>query len=1066
MGTSCAPLVLRSNHSLLHGTTPVERVIEEAARRGYGAVALTDRHNLYGAIPFYKLAREAGLKPILGAEVRDGGRRAVLLAKSYAGYSNLCRILSRKHLEEDFSLAAAISSNSTNLENDEIRRGERRSPAVQTCGSDQGERRSPLQDGMPPGPPSHEGAYADLFFLTDSLSLAAELKSRVTPGNLFLLWALPERARRFDVFGEAKRLGLPVVATPDVSFLDPEEYEVHRLLKAIGGNTILSRLDASDLAPQTGFLPSAKTFQELAVTYPEALRNNARIVEECNLEIPMGKPIFPKFPLPDGGRAIKFLRKLCMEGMPRRYPGDAGQAPARLEHELRIIEKLGFTEYFIFVWDILGYAREKGIATIGRGSGASSIVSYLLGVTSVDPLAYNIPFERFLHLKRADCPDLDIDLCWIRRDEVIESIYRKYGASRVAMVSTHATFRLRGAVRETGKALGMSNDLVNRIGHRLPYDSDDPVADVLSRALPKNLAASIEPETWRELCSLAERIRGFPHNISVHCGGLVIADRPLDTYVPLERAAKGVVITQYEKDAVEEIGLVKMDFLGNHGLTIRDEAVRFVAERTGEIINVDSIPNRDPATTALLKNGRTLGCCQLESPAMRHLLQMFRAGSVRDVMQALALVRPGPASLSVKEKFVRRVRGLEPADLPHSSLAGALGDSYGIMLYEDDAMLVACALAGVTAEEGDLLRKAISKARTRDALRKASEEFIHKARANGVSLDVAKEMWVQMAKFNAYSFCKAHAASYAILAYQIAWLKARHPLEFMTAALNHQWGMYPKRVHLEEAKRLGLRILPPCVNRSERMFIVEDDAIRIGLEQVRGLTAATIEAILDERARRRFESVEDFMSRLRAGRQELRNLVLCGAFDFTGRVRPELIWAVERVGGRGAVGSDGGEMLFQRPAGPPTFALADYSEETKFRNEMEVLELAVSRHPLEFVRPYLRVNGIADSREVPRRLGKRIRLAGILAALRETPTSRGAMEFLTLEDEFGIFEVVLFPEIYRACRRAIEDAGPYLVEGTVEEQYDVLTINARSIGKLQTNGPAFSNRRTPSLKAC
>lgn len=1005
MGTSCAPLVLRSNYSLLHGTTPVERAVAEAARRGYGAVALTDRHNLYGAIPFYKLAREAGLKPILGAEIIEGGRRAVLLAKSYAGYSNLCRILSRRNLEEEFSLAGGIGERS--------RTSESREHQIRTS--------------------------LDLFILTDSPSLAGELKSRVAPGDLFLLWALPEN-RRWDIFGEAKRLGLPVVATPDVSFLDPGEYDLHRLLKAIGGNTVLSRLDPAELAPKTGFLPSVDAFRQLASAHPEGLRNNARIVEECNLEIPMGKPIFPKFPLPRGVRGVDFLRNICMEGMPRRYPGDSREAQVRLDCELRIIEKLGFTEYFIFVWDILGYARENGIATIGRGSGASSIVSYLLGVTSVDPLAYHIPFERFLHLKRADCPDLDIDLCWIRRDEVIESIYRKYGASRVAMVSTHATFRLRGAVRETGKALGMSNDVVNRISRRLPYDSDEPVAEVLSRALPKNLIDSIEPDTWGELCAMAERIRGFPHNISVHCGGIVIADQPLDTYVPLERAAKGVIIAQFEKDAIEEIGLVKMDFLGNHGLTIRDEAIRFVAERTGEKIAFDDIPDRDPVTVEMLRSARTLGCCQLESPAMRHLLQMFRAGSVREIMQALALVRPGPASLGVKEKFVRRVRGLEPAELPHPSLAEALGDSYGIMLYEDDAMLVACALAGVTAEEGDLLRKAISKARTREALRKASVDFIRMARVNGVPLDIAKEMWTQMAKFNAYSFCKAHAASYAILAYQLAWLKARHPLEFMTAALNHQWGMYPKRVHLEEAKRLGLRVLLPCVNRSARAFAVEGDAIRIGLVQVRGLTEATIQGILLERGKRRFESIEDFMSRVRAGRQELRNMALGGAFDFTGRVRPELIWAVERNGGRAVAGAKNREMLFARPASAASFVLEDYSEEIKLGHELEVLELSVSHHPVKMLRP--RLDGIDDSRDVPRRLHKRIRLAGMLAAMRETPTARGPMEFLTLEDEFGIFEAVLFPEIYRAFRRNIQDAGPYIVEGTVEEQYDVLTVNA------------------------
>ncbi len=1015
MATYCAPLVLRSNYSLLCGTTPIEDVVHEAKERGYSAVALTDINNLYGAIPFYKRARELGVKPIIGCDLRHDGSGAVLLAKNLSGYSNICRIITRRHLDPDFSLSETLAR---------------------------------FQDG--------------LHILTEDTRLAAKLASRVDKNYLWLMLARPGRrvSHQRDLLRQSETLGLRVVATLDMYFLDPEEYALHRVLTAIRQNSVVSRLDPSDLADPHSFLLSSREFQRLFSDYPEGLRNNAGIAEDCNLDIPMGRPIFPTFPLPEECTAPGFLEKLCVEGLRRRYPSVPQQAVERLRHELRIIEKLGFTGYFIFVWDILSHAREKGIPTVGRGSGASSIVSYLLGVTNVDPLTYNIPFERFLHLKRADCPDLDIDLCWIKRDDVIEGIYKKYGASHVAMVSTHSTFRLRGAIRETAKAFGVSNSIVSRLSKRLPYDSRRDVRSVLGR-LPGNLRECVDGRVLQDVVRFAEGIRGFPRHLGIHCGGLVIGDRPLDTYVPLERATKGIVITQYEKDAIEEIGLVKMDFLGNHGLTIRDETIRLLREARKQDVRVEEIPDADPPTLKLLRTGSTIGCCQLESPAMRNLLQMLQVSSIKDIMQALALIRPGPASLGMKEKFVRRARGLEPTTFPHPSLVEVLGDSCGIMLYEDDAMLVACALAGVSPEEGDLLRKAISKRNSKEKLMDVSREFIQKALTNGVPLKVAEEMWTQMAKFTSYSFCKAHAASYAILAYQIAFLKAHYPLEFMTAALNHQWGMYPKRVHLGEAKRLGLKILLPCVNRSRREFAMENGKIRIGLEQVKGLSSATIDAILAERGKRPFDSLADFIARVRIGRTELEKLILCGAFDFFGRTRPELIWeakstfpSAKRRGSRTA-------LLCPLPRSLRAPNFEDYPPAKRLQYELETLELSVTHHPLEFIRPRLNQCGFTESRSLQAMIGKPVRVAGILAAVRETDTQRnGAMQFFTLEDETGIFEVTLFPRTHRKYRNVIEDAGPYLVFGTVEEQYGAVTVNARKVSRLGGQGRLSSARWT------
>jgi len=963
---------------------------------GYSAVALTDINNLYGAIRFYNSARDAGVKPIMGCELRHAATRAFLLAKDIQGYANLCRIITRRHLEE-FSPVAAIGE-----------------------------------------------LHAGLHVITEETDLARELAPRMDRRYLWLMLAWPGRGANHlrRIVGCAEELGLGLVATPDIYFLDKEEYEVHRVLAAIRENDIVPRLDPAALAHPESFLPPPRALEAIFDRFPDALRNNSRIAEECTLEIPTGKPIFPRFPLPEGRSATEFLRDLCLDGVRRRYGGPCPAAMERLERELRVIQRLGFTEYFIFVWDILSHARERGIPTLGRGSGASSIVSYLLGITNVDPLEYNIPFERFLHLKRTDCPDLDIDLCWIRREEVIESIYRKYGPSRVAMVSTHGTFGPRGAIREVAKALGVPNGIVNRIARRLPHYPDAGVEETIRNSL----GHLSDERLIRDLIRLAEKIRGSPWHLNVHCGGLVMADRPLDNYVPLERAAKGIVITQYDKDAIEAIGLVKMDFLGNHGLTVRDEAIAWARRRGATGLSADNIPDADPLTRQTLARGATIGCCQLESPAMRNLLQMLRPSCIKEVMQALALIRPGPASLGTKEAFVRRARGLEPPSFPHPSLREVLGDSHGIMLYEDDAMLVASALAGISLEEGDRIRKAISRERTGEGLRRLSREFLERAVANGVAREVAEEMWAQMAKFTSYSFCKAHAASYGILAYQLAYLKAHYPLEFMTAVLNHQWGMYPKRVHLEEAKRLGIEVLLPCVNRSRRDFTIEEGRIRVGLDQVKGLSTATVEAIVEQRRVRPFESPADLIARIRPAEKEVENLVLCGAFDFTGRIRPELIWET-KVASRLARKRTGQPPTWPGLACPP--ALRDYSPEQKVRHELEILGLSVTCHPLELIRPHLATLGIVESRDLPRLVGKRVLAAGILAAVREAETRTGKMHFITLEDEWGIFEAVLLPDACAGNRPSLDDAGPYLVSGIVEERYDAITLHARRVARLQ-----------------
>ncbi|MBI2900824.1 MAG: DNA polymerase III subunit alpha [Planctomycetes bacterium] len=778
-------------------------------------------------------------------------------------------------------------------------------------------------------------------------------------------------------------------------FARPEDWKVHKLLSAIRENTLWAHVEDVVL-PDAALTPC-----------------DDPLLDECDWEFLPAPKVFPKF---EGD-----LRALCFRGLAWRYPENPPFE--RLRREMDVIEKLGFSDYFLVVHDIVRHSRERGVPVAGRGSGASSVVAYVLGITNVDPIAFDLPFERFLHEGRADFPDLDVDFCWKIRDDILAYVFERFPDS--AMVSTHITFQHRSAFREAAKVFGFSEEQVTALQR----------GRVTVPELPRIRAA-------------ARAILGFPRHLSVHCGGVVL--RP-DGVAPMQRAEKGVVVTQYDKDSVEEAGLVKIDLLGNRALSTIRETVEIVERTTGERIDVERLPSGstrpfgprsphfvpagsrgvlalseaggagrvevDEESVRLLQEGRTLGCNQLESPAMRALLRMTRPCDVRGVQQALALIRPGAASGGMKELFVRRARGLEP------SPGGLLADTHGVMLYEDDAMVLASALAGMTLAEGDRFRRRVQKARTDEERLAVSREFL----ARCAEPEIAKEFWIQMVKFNEFSFCRAHAASYAVLAWASAWLAAHHPVAHWIAALNNNQGLYDARVYLEQAKREGIRVLLPCVQRSRIEFGEEEGSIRVGLGRIRELERREIDRILDARP---FESIGDFLARTHLSKPSLRNLIHCGALDWTGIPRPRL-WMMARSG------------LRETPPVP------DFTEEEKFARELEILGLSARKHILSYLRSGIRhpVSGIPlDSRRLSECVGRRVRLLGIMATARVTVTAREEpMEFLTLEDEHGIFEVVLFPQVFRRCRGLIGTLGPYEVTGRVEGRYDVIAVNAEKI---------------------
>ena len=973
------PLHVRSYYSLLRGGSPVGALVARARELRLPALALTDTDGIYGAIPFWRAAKAAGITPLIGAEVAG----LTLITRNRTGWSNLCAILSRRHLGEPWDIAA-------------------------------------FQEG--------------LHVIAGDLALARSLVGKVD--RLWLEFVRPARSATAE--RDILTSDLPLVASSDAHVATPAEFRTHRVLSAIRENTVLPQL-----GPTCDPGHHLRDLRALFADHPEALANNERIAADSAWTFLPAPTVFPRHGAPPGT-----LGALCETGLARRYgPVPPAGARERLDRELGVIRRLGFEDYFLVVRDIVDYARSRGAPVAGRGSGASSLAAYVLGLTNVCPLRYGLQFERFLHEGRTDWPDLDLDFCWRTRDDVINHVFERFGRERVAMVSSHLTFQARGAFREAARAHGLSDPQIAALRGALPVDREETVGP-----LPPRLRGRlpVDPARFEAILADARRILGAPSHLSVHPGGVVLTPGPIDRHVAVQRAEKGVVISQLDKDGVEAIGLVKIDLLGNRAVSTIQETVNLVAALDGYRLDPEAVPDGDPAAGELLRSARTIGVNQLESPAMRHLLRMMRPRGIADVMQALALIRPGAAGEGMKEAFIRRRRGLERWSVP-ATLAETLGPTHGVMVYEDDIMLVAAALTGTPFAEGDRFRKRLQKAEPaeREAL---GREFLARCRAAGTTEEAARDLWRQMAKFTGYAFCMSHAASYAQLAVATAWLKTHHPVAFWTAALNNNQGMYEKRVYVEEARRGGVRTLLPCVNASGREFAAEGGAIRIGLGSVAGLSSAAIGSVL---AARPFASFQDFLRRAEMSLPEAKALVLGGALDFLGRTRPELL--LELTASRG--GAKPGSLEIPR--------IPDFDEREKRLREFEVLGMSPGIHLMELLRPGLDLSGMISSAELEAHAGRRVRIAGVLDAQRVADSASGAsMEFLTLEDEAGVFEVTVFPAVYRRFAMAVRGVGPFIVSGMAEDHLGAVTLRAERIERA-SEFPASSSRvPAPEASSC
>jgi len=1104
-------------------------------------------------------------------------------------------------------------------------------------------------------------------------------------------------SRASELIEAARAVGVATLAVPDVHWARPAGADDHRVRVAIKHNALALDLDDAWSAESPAHL---FTFRELCALYdglpdvpgpwpvthasapaedapcaadyaaalvddavPALVARTLAVASECRYRPPLGRALFPEVALQDGETAYSKLCGLAFEGARHRYRPMRPEVVRRLDYELSSIDKLGFAPYFLLVHQLAEFAKLREIPFVGRGSAAASLVSYALGLTDADPLRYRLPFERFLNPTRADRPDIDLDFCWRRRDEVIEHVYEAFGPERTAMIVTVVTFGLRSAFREVALAEGVPPAEIHAWSRHLPWhvsgadatpfsgsadDDHDPAQLVRGPArsrrygapepaarsngpplgrdelvhehapaafeptseldhderrsprhpereangpgrtvgvgrdgppprrpaprapLPPHLAENrvalaivhtpechefpFDDERWQRVIERADRLVDTPRTFGLHPGGVVVSPGPITDFVPCQRAAKGVVVTQLDKDAVEAVGLVKMDLLGNRALTTVADCLAGL-RANGVEPDLAGIPEDDPLTAEVLREGRTLGCFQVESPGMRNLLQQTGARTMDDVIQAVALIRPGPAGSGMKDAYVRRFRGLEEPTPPHPRLAELLWDTHGVMLYQEDVMQAASLVAGLELCEADLLRRALQKRRTTE-LARLERRFLESAERSGIPPAEARPVWELASNFASFAFCKAHAVTYGRIAYRCAWLKTHHPAAFLAAFLAGETGYYRARVYVEEARRLGVPILAPDVNKSGATFGLEwirpgaaqaraIGTIRIGLGQIKGLGTATIERLLAERAHGPYLSLADFLARTHARTDEVEALIQCGAFDSFDRTRPELLWrlhllrrgrtrlprgaaarrALEELGehghgldpgrlaacgespesrglraiesaraeaeirsarartggwsgrglGLGAAELAPGESaaLFPEPETPALVlpGLPDLGPHERGRLELELLGLTTIAHPTrlfpcageERVRTAFGPEAFAPRpdrrRDDPLRpvnrtscaslerfVGGRVTLCGWLAASRRVRTKNGeTMRFLTLEDESGLAEVVLFPDVYRTDGHRLTERGPFLVTGTVEDQLGARTLHAERI---------------------
>jgi DNA-directed DNA polymerase III PolC len=1096
-------LHVHSNFSFLDGATPPDRLVEKAKALGMPALALTDHHGLYGSVRFMQAAKLHGIKPIIGAEIalsldRDdplapARPHLVLLARDRRGYANLCRIISKAQLDHQDDPQIALRDLAPWSEG-----------LTALSGCRRGEVAAHLLAGRRQEALAAAQRYADIF----GHDYWIELEHHLLPDDSALVEALRDVAGATGLrcviandvhYAEPHEYRLRDVMACIQTRTTLDEWSEIR--HANGEYYLKSREEM-----RAAFRLSDHDFDEYAGATEE-------IADSCNLELLAISSRPPEFPVPDGETPFSYLYALCQDGARRLYRPLTPAVSTQLAHELSIIEEMGLASFFLCVWDIIRFARENGIRCAGRGSAADSIVAYVLGITAVDPIANNLLFERFLNPGRVGMPDVDVDFDSRRREEVINYILTKYTAEHAAMVANVVTYRSRSAFRDVAKAMGFSPSAIDHLAARLSYRGASHMKEelVLSGDLTmlpsedsslvgeKNVGQGFSPEAPGESLSpsiiggaaiqqviegathlapgdrakalpyenaadgrrmtstpleqvieLCEQLDGYPRHLSLHNGGMLITDEPLVEVVPLELATSGVRVCQLNKDDVELLGLIKFDILGLRTLSIVDEAVRMVRDGRGLDLDIDNLSLDDPAVYDVICSSKTIGIFQIESPGQWSLLARAQPRAFADLIVQIALFRPGPLQGGMVHPFIERRQGRAEVTYPHPSLEACLRDTLGIVIFQEQVLQVAHDFAGLSYADADGLRRAISHYRTEAQMDVCRSAFVESAVRIGRDRDLAEAMYEMIAYFSGYGFCRSHAAAFAKTVYQTAFLKVYYPAEFLAAILsNEPCCYYPTQTVIEEARRWGIRVLPVDINRSAARYTAEEEKIRMGFLQVKGLTEDSAEAVVRARGKRPFRSLSDFWARTALDRDAVENLITVGAFDSLGINRRRLLWEVEHV----ARSVPRRQSAAQRAMFREKLALPDLPPLTDL--EMAGLDFSIqgasARYSIMafYRRSLLRAGLLSIGSLQGRAPGSTVRTAGIVISRQQPPTAKG-MTFLVLADEEGELPVALYPNVFSAHRSIVNGSTGLIVEGTIQRERFVVSLLATRVWPLQS----------------
>lgn len=1046
-----AHLHVHTEYSLLDGACRMERLLDAAKEMGQTAVAITDHGCMYGVVEFYKAAKKRGIQPILGCEVYvarrtrfdkvhelDGeNRHLVLLCENETGYHNLLALVSkawvegfyskprvdldllREHHEGLIALSACLAG--------EI-------PRALTRGDYEGAREAALR---------YEGIFGRGNFYLELQDHGMAEQKRINPQLIRL----------------SRETGIPLVATNDCHYIAPEDSRMHRVLLCIQTGRTIEDENAMEFGSEEFYFKSEEEMRALFPDVPEAADNTVKIAQRCQVELEFGKTKLPAFFTPDGSDNLEFFRRLCQEGLIRRYGEDPPQEYRdRLEYEIRVISQMGYVNYYLIVWDFIRYARSVGIPVgPGRGSGAGSLAAYCVGITNVDPMRYDLLFERFLNPERVSMPDFDIDFSDERRDEIIGYVVDKYGADHVAQIVTFGTMAARGALRDVGRALNIPYNKVDQVAKLVPLSLGMTLDTAMKQSKELREKVEADPQV-KELWDMARKVEGMPRHASTHAAGVVITDKPVMDYVPLSKNDDAVV-TQYTMTAIEELGLLKMDFLGLRNLSVIDHAEKLVRRREAGF-SIEAAPEDDGAVFRMLSEGHSEGVFQLESPGMKRLLVQAQPACVEDLIAIISLYRPGP--MQFIPQYLESRKNPESVHYRHPLLRPILEPTGGCIIYQEQVMQIFRDLAGYSLGRADIVRRAMAK-KKHDVLEREREVFLHGQQREdgtwevdgclrrGVDQQTALELFKEIESFASYAFNKPHAAGYAVVAYQTAYLKCHYPCEYMAALLSSVLGQTGKVAeYIEECGRLGISVLPPHVNYSDMGFTVVGKSIRFGLLAVKNLGRNVIARMVEERrGGGEFTSFYNFCKRMAGrdlNRRAIESLVKCGALDGLGNNRREMLLAVERVldsleadKRRNVEGQMG---FFDAPGSaqggePPLDKTEDFSAADKLNMEKEVTGMYLSGHPMAAYAGFYQEGGYARMDEILQSAGERetgryqdgqwVTLLGMVVGVRKKATKNNAqMAFVSLEDMYGAITALVFPKV-------LEQYGSLLYEGAVVE---------------------------------